>query len=71
MRLFWIAVAGICIVAALALLARQQLDAAFVVGTLGIVAWFLSYRVQMKSIIAANEIQRNTRAEDSNEDVDY
>ena len=56
--------------AALVLLARQRLDAAFVVGTVGIVAWFLSYRVQMKRIIEANDIQQ-TRVEDSNEDVDY
>lgn len=56
--------------AVLVLLARQRLDAAFVVGTLGIVAWFLSYRVQMKRIIEANDIQQ-TRVEDSNEDVDY
>jgi hypothetical protein len=69
-RLFWITITGICIVAALLLLARQRLDAAFVVGTLGVVAWFLSYRVQMKRIIEANEIQQ-TRVEDSNEDVDY
>lgn len=56
--------------AALVLLARQRLDAAFVVGTLGVVAWILSYRVQMKRIIEANDIQQ-TRVEDSNEDVDY
>jgi L-ascorbate metabolism protein UlaG (beta-lactamase superfamily) len=69
-RLFWITITGICIVTALVLLARQRLDAAFVVGTLGVVAWFLSYRVQMKRIIEANDIQQ-TRVEDSNEDVDY
>ena len=56
--------------AALVLLARQRLDAAFVAGTLGVVAWFLSYRVQMKRIIESNDIQQ-TRVEDSNEDVDY
>ncbi|HYJ88493.1 MAG TPA: hypothetical protein VEW46_20670 [Pyrinomonadaceae bacterium] len=70
MRLFWITITGICIVAALVLLTRQRLDAAFVVGTLGVVAWFLSYRVQMKRIIEANDIQQ-TRVEDSNDDVDY
>ena len=70
MRLFWITITGICIVAALVRLARQRLDAAFVMGTLGVVAWFLSYRVQMKRIIEANDIQQ-TRVEDSNEDVDY
>jgi hypothetical protein len=41
-----------------------------VVGTLGVVAWFLSYRVQMRRILAANDIQQ-TRVEDSNEDADY
>jgi hypothetical protein len=70
MKLFWMTITGICIVAAVVLLARQRLDTAFVVGTLGVVAWFLSYRVQMKRIIAANDIQQ-TRVEDSNEDVDY
>jgi len=69
-RLFWTTITGICIVAALVLLARQRLDAAFVVGTLGVVAWFLSYRVQMKRIVSANDIQQ-TRVEDSDEDVDY
>lgn len=49
---------------------RHKLDAAFVVGTLGVVAWFLSYRVQMKRIIAADDIQQ-ARVEDSNEDADY
>jgi len=68
-RLFWITITGICIAAALVLLARQRLDAAFVMGTVGVVAWFLSYRVQMKRIIEASEQQ--TGVEDSNEDVDY
>ncbi len=70
MRLFWLAIAGICIAAAVVLLLRHQLDAAFVVATLGVVAWFLSYRVQMRRILAANDIQQ-TRVEDSNEDADY
>ncbi len=70
MRLFWLTIAGISIVAALVLMVRHQLDAAFVVGTLGVVAWFLSYRVQMKRIIAANDNQQ-TGVDDSNEDADY
>jgi hypothetical protein len=63
-------VAGFCIAAAVVLFARQHLDAAFVVATLGVVAWFLSYRVQMKRIIAENDIQQNARREDSDESVD-
>ena len=70
MRLFWKIITGVCIVAAAILLVFNQLDAAFVVATLGIVAWFLNFRVQMKRIIAESEIEQ-TRVEESNEDVDY
>lgn len=51
------------------LLFRQQLDAAFVLATLGIVAWFLSYRVQMKRIISESDNQ-NTSGEDTNDETD-
>jgi hypothetical protein len=48
-------VAGICAITAVVLAIRLRLDAAFVLGALAAVAWFLSYRVQMKQIIAENE----------------
>ena len=64
---------GICIVAAGFFLLRGELNAAFVVATLGIVAWFLNYRIQMKAITTAADLeQRNqeemTDGEDSDED---
>ena len=64
---------GICVVAAAFFLLRGELNAAFVVATLGIVAWFLNYRIQMKAITTAADLERRndeemTDGEDSDED---
>jgi Flp pilus assembly protein TadB len=47
-RLFMITT-GLLLLTALVLLWRNNLSAAFVIGTLGIVAWFLSYRAQLRA----------------------
>lgn len=60
--------AGGCILVAALLLVMGRLDAAFVVAAIGIVCWFLNYRIQMKEIIAAEDIQKGSEGEDSNED---
>lgn len=67
MKLFWMILAGVCILVAALLLVMGRLDAAFVAAAFGIVSWFLNYRVQMKEIIAADNIQKGTKGEDSNE----
>lgn len=64
---------GICIVAAGFFLLRGELNTAFVVATLGIVAWFLNYRIQMKAITTAADLERRHQeemidGEDSDED---
>lgn len=63
---------GLCIVAAAVFLLRGNLDTAFVIAALGLVAWFLNYRIQMNAIInAANREQDNKEEityEDSDED---
>ncbi|HKO96079.1 MAG TPA: hypothetical protein VJU86_03740 [Pyrinomonadaceae bacterium] len=69
MKTVFIAGSAVCVVAAVILLLRQQLDAAFVVATIGVVAWFLSYRVKMKQIIAENDPEI-ARGEDINEGAD-
>ena len=46
---------------------RGKLEAAFVIAALGIVAWFLNYRLQMKDVIAAAESKEANNGEDSNE----
>jgi len=48
MKVIWMVIAGICLVAAAIALWRQQLDAAFVIATIGVLAWFLRYRSDLK-----------------------
>jgi preprotein translocase subunit SecF len=66
-------VAGVCIVVAAFFLWRSELNTAFVVAALGIVAWFLNYRIQMKAIVTAADMEQSKREEiedkeDSDED---
>jgi len=71
-KLFWLILAGICIVLAAVFLLRSDFNTAFVIAALGMVAWFLNYRVQMKEVIAAADLrERNNRdEEESCEDSD-
>ena len=67
--------AGVCIVVAGLFLLRRDLSTAFVIAVLGMIAWFLNYRAQMKEIIAAADLE-DSRAhqeenfEDSNDNQD-
>ena len=51
----WIIVAAIMVIVAATFLWRNNLSAAFVTATLGAVAWFLSYRAQIRAKLAATE----------------
>lgn len=64
--------AGVGIVVAAFFLLRRDFNTAFVIAALGMVAWFLNYRAQMKEIIAAADAQENRKRDDgeSCEDVD-
>ena len=64
--------AGTCILVAAFFLVRRNLDAAFVSAAIGLVAWFLNYRAQMKAIVAAADLQEssNENEEESGEDSD-
>jgi hypothetical protein len=66
-KLFWMIVAGVCIVAAAFFLLRRDFNTAFVIAALGMVAWFLNYRAQMKAIIAAADLEED-KGKDSDED---
>lgn len=48
-------VSGLLLLVALIFLWRNNLSAAFVSATLGVVAWFLGYRAQLRAKIAAAE----------------
>jgi uncharacterized membrane protein YedE/YeeE len=68
MKLFWMIVAGFCIVLAGYFLLRREFNTAFVIAALGMVAWFLNYRAQMKAIVAAAD--REDELKGNNSDVD-
>lgn len=60
--------AGVCILAAAFFLVRGDFDTAFIIAALGMVSWFLNYRLQMKVITAAADLERDSKGEDSDED---
>ncbi|HVS82916.1 MAG TPA: hypothetical protein VHE60_14400 [Pyrinomonadaceae bacterium] len=64
----WIIVAGLFVVAAAVFLWRNNLSAAFVSAALGAVAWFLSYRSQLRARIAAAE--RDSGEQQTSEESD-
>ena len=51
MERVWIIASILCLVVAAILLLREYQNAAFVVATLGALAWFLSYRVKLRAAI--------------------
>jgi hypothetical protein len=62
----WMIVATLWVIIAAIFLWRNNLSAAFVTGTLGAVAWFLSYRSQLR---AKAEFERaDSEGEKTNED---
>ena len=46
-------VSGLLLLVAVVFLWRNNLSAAFVIATLGVAAWFLSYRAQLRAKITA------------------
>ena len=72
MKIFWMIVAGVAIVAAGIFLWRRDFNTAFVIAALGMVAWFLNYRAQMKEITRAAELKddNTTYEEEAYEDLD-
>ena len=66
----WIIVAAIMVIVAAAFLWRNNMSAAFVTATLGAIAWFLSYRAQIRAKLAEAEVESSEPEinEDSDED---
>lgn len=52
-----------CLSAAAIALWRQHLDAAFVIATVGALAWFLSYRSRLKDLITEPDMPANEASE--------
>jgi flagellar biosynthesis component FlhA len=66
----WIFAAGACLILAAIFLARDNMNAAFVAATLGLVAWFLNVRNQLKRNIipADDEVDDESDARINDED---
>jgi hypothetical protein len=54
MKLFLMVISVVSMVAAGVALWRQQLNVAFVVATIGVLAWFLRYRSDLKESLTEN-----------------
>jgi uncharacterized membrane protein len=65
----WIVVAAVMAAVAGVFLWWNNMSAAFVTATLGAVAWFLSYRAQIRARLAATEadVEEAETIEDTNE----
>ena len=55
----WIIVAAVMVAVAGAFVWWNNMSAAFVTATLGAVAWFLSYRAQIRAKFGATEVESN------------
>ena len=60
-------IAGICITVAAVFLLRRDFNAAFVIAAIGMIAWFLNYRIQMKELTADSQRDKNMEMKDLDE----
>ena len=69
MKVIWTAIAGVCLVAAAIALWRQQPSVAFVIATIGLMAWFLRYRSDLKGSLVENgsRLKDDSEVESSDE----
>jgi len=61
MKMVWTIVAIVCVVIAIVFLLRHDTEVAFVMATIGAVAWFLNYRVQAKKSIGRDQEQQKDK----------
>jgi hypothetical protein len=64
----WIFAAGVCLISAAIFLVRDNMNAAFVAATLGLVAWFLNVRNQLKRTIIPADDEVDDEIEDEIDD---
>jgi hypothetical protein len=69
-KLFWLIVAGGCVAVAAVFLLQGDFDRAFVVAAVGMVAWFLNYRMQVRERLTAMDAaqEENVEVNDLDED---
>jgi chromate transport protein ChrA len=60
-------IAGVCITVAAVFLLRRDFNTAFVIAAIGMIAWFLNYRLQMKELTADTRQDKNMEMKDLDE----
>ena len=60
-------IAGICITVAAVFLLRRDFNTALVIAAIGMIAWFLNYRIQMKVLTADTQRDKNMEMKDLDE----
>jgi hypothetical protein len=63
----WMIIAGVCITVAAVFLLRRDFNTAFVIAAIGMIAWFLNYRIQMKELTADTQRDKNMEMKDLDE----
>jgi preprotein translocase subunit YajC len=61
------AIAGVCILLAALLMWGRDFNTAFIVAVIGVIAWFLNYRSQMKSINTAADAEKDLEVDETDE----
>jgi uncharacterized membrane protein YhfC len=60
-------IAGLCITVAAVFMLRRDFNTAFVIAAIGMIAWFLNYRLQMKELTADTRQDKNMEMKDLDE----
>lgn len=60
MTRLWVIIAAVCTAVAIILIIQLNYEAAFVVAAVGVVAWFLNYRVQVKRRLNEHDLEDET-----------
>ena len=64
LKSLWLIISGVAMGTAGVFLVLRRFDVAFVVATIGVVAWFLNYRAQLGSVnVNREESEDNDREE--------
>ena len=63
----FIILAGLLVIVAAVFLWRENISAAFVTGTLGAVAWFLSYRFHLRASFSVTDDEDESIDDDNDE----
>ena len=67
MKSVWMIIAGLCITVAAVFLLRRDFSTAFVIAAIGMIAWFLNYRIQMKELTADTRQDKSREMKDLDE----